>query len=129
MTFRLDHIVLTVRSIAESVAFYERALGFRAETIEGRTALHFGAHKINLHEVGREFSPRAHFAAAGTGDYCLTTEEPVQAIADRLRALGIAIEEGPVARTGARGPLLSIYIRDPDRNLVEIANERAASLS
>lgn len=121
---RLDHIVLTVRSIPVTVDFYERALGFRAETIEGRTALHFGDNKINLHEVGNEFSPRAQLAAPGTGDFCVTTYEPVEAVAERLTLMGILIEEGPVARTGARSPLWSIYLRDPDQNLVEIANER-----
>jgi len=127
VAMRLDHIVLTVRSISATVDFYARALGFRAETVEGRTALHFGEHKINLHEVGREFSPRARLAAAGTGDFCLTTAEPVEVIAERLRAQGIAIEDGPAARTGARSPLWSIYFRDPDENLVEVANERAAA--
>lgn len=121
---RLDHIVLTVRSIPATVEFYTRALGFRAETLDGRTALHFGDNKINLHEVGNEFSPRAQLAKPGTGDFCLTTYEPVETVAERLQSLGIAIEDGPVARTGGRSPLWSIYVRDPDQNLVEIANER-----
>lgn len=123
MTIRLDHIVLTVASIAKTVTFYERALGFRAVTQDGRTALHFGDHKINLHEVGHEFEPKAMLAKAGTGDFCLTGEEPVERLKSHLEGLGIDVFEGPVARTGARSDLRSIYFRDPDGNLVEVANE------
>lgn len=127
---RIDHFVLTVASIAETAAFYEHALGFEVATFgEGRTALAFGAHKINLHEAGREFEPKALRPTPGSGDFCLVTTEPVEQVAERLRRLGIHIEEGPVARTGARAPLVSIYIRDPDQNLVEIANERLAGPS
>lgn len=124
MITRFDHFVLTVASIDETVAFYEK-LGFQAETTNGRTAVHFAGHKINLHAVGHEFSPHARVPTAGSGDFCLVTEEPITDVAAKLTALGIAIEEGPVARTGARAPLASIYLRDPDGNLVEIANEEA----
>ena len=121
---RIDHFVLTVASIPATAAFYERALGFEVVTFgEGRTALAFGGHKINLHEAGREFEPKAAKPTPGSGDFCLSTAEPVQQVAQRLRALGFAIEGGPVPRPGARGPLVSIYIRDPDQNLIEIANE------
>lgn len=125
MIERIDHFVLTVASIPATAAFYERALGFRTVTFgAGRTALAFGEHKINLHEAGREFDPKALRPMPGSGDFCLTTREPVESIAERLQNLGIAIEEGPVERTGARGPLISLYFRDPDGNLVEVANER-----
>jgi catechol 2,3-dioxygenase-like lactoylglutathione lyase family enzyme len=121
---RIDHFVLTVRSIADTCAFYGRALGFEVVRFgEGRIALGFGPHKINLHEVGREFEPKARVPTSGSADFCVTTTEPVEALAERLRGLGIAIEEGPVPRTGARARLRSIYLRDPDGNLVEIANE------
>lgn len=123
MITRFDHFVLTVRSIQASADFYAKALGFEVETAQGRTALHFAGHKINLHEVGREFMPHARAPAPGTGDFCLISEEPIAAVRERLIGLGIAIEEGPVARAGARAALRSIYLRDPDGNLVEIANE------
>ena len=89
---------------------------------QGRTALAFGPHKINLHEQGKEFEPKARRPMPGSGDFCLIATEPVEAIARHLGALGIAIEEGPVPRTGARGPIRSIYFRDPDGNLIEVAN-------
>lgn len=123
MITRLDHFVLTVASIQATCDFYARALGFEAATWNGRTALHFAGHKINLHEAGHEFSPHARVPAPGSGDFCLVTEEPVERIAERLAEQGIAVEEGPVVRTGARAPLRSIYLRDPDGNLVEVANE------
>lgn len=123
MIIRFDHLVLTVRSIAATAAFYERALGFRPETADGRTALHFAGHKINLHEVGHEFEPKAEKPVAGSGDFCLVADEPVERIKERLAGLGIDVFEGPVERTGARAPLRSIYLRDPDGNLVEVANE------
>lgn len=125
---RIDHIVLTVASIPATAAFYEKALGFEVFTSEdGRTALTFGEQKINLHQVGREFEPKAKRPTPGSGDFCLITTEPIEEVAERLRSQGIAIEEGPVARTGARAPLVSIYLRDPDQNLIEIANERAGA--
>lgn len=125
---RIDHIVLTVASISATAAFYERVLGFEVFTSEdGRTALTFGEQKINLHETGREFEPKAKRPTPGSGDFCLVTTEPIEEVAERLRSQGVAIEEGPVARTGAGAPLVSIYLRDPDQNLVEIANERAGA--
>ena len=120
---KIDHFVLTVTSIEATCTFYERALGMKAVTFgEGRTALCFGEHKINLHEAGREFEPKSRVPTPGSGDFCLTTDTPLDVIAEHLTACGIAIEEGPVPRTGATGPLTSVYIRDPDGNLVEIAN-------
>jgi catechol 2,3-dioxygenase-like lactoylglutathione lyase family enzyme len=120
---KLDHIVLTVASIEATCGFYERALGFTACEQGGHVALHFGAPKINLHEAGHEFEPKARQALPGTGDFCLIADRPIEAVQSHLEALGIAIEVGPVARDGAVRALRSIYIRDPDGNLVEIANE------
>ena len=122
MITRFDHFVLTVTSIDATVAFYAK-LGFEAETANGRTAIHFAGHKINLHEVGHEFEPKAARPTPGSGDFCLCCDEPVGAVQARLEARGIAVEVGPVDRAGARSALRSIYIRDPDGNLVEIANE------
>jgi catechol 2,3-dioxygenase-like lactoylglutathione lyase family enzyme len=119
----IDHFVLTVASIADSCAFYKRALGIEAVSFgHGRTALQIGGQKINLHEAGREFHPNARVATPGSGDFCLVASEPVEAIAARWRNLGIAVEDGPGPRTGARGPMVSIYCRDPDGNLVEVSN-------
>ncbi len=119
---RIDHFVLTVASIPETCAFYE-VLGMTVETFgAGRKALRFGAQKINLHEVEREFEPKALRPTAESGDFCLITETPLEDVIAHLTAHGLQIEEGPVDRTGATGPITSIYLRDPDNNLVEIAN-------
>ena len=121
----LDHIVLTVRDLHATLRFYEQALGMQPVIFdEGLHALNFGRQKINLHEAGRELDPKARQTTPGSGDLCLLTRRPLSEIGQRLRELGIAIEEGPVDQTGARRPLRSIYVRDPDGNLVEIANER-----
>lgn len=121
----LDHLVLTVADIAASGRFYETALGMRMlEFAPGRFALSFGALKINLHPKGREFSPFAARPTPGSADLCFLTDEPVAEVKARLEALGLRVEEGPVGRTGARNSLLSIYLRDPDGNLIEVANER-----
>lgn len=118
-----DHIVLTVRSIARTCEFYEQALGAEVVTFgEGRTALQLGANKINLHEAGNEFEPKAAMPTPGSGDICLITTASLAQVEQNLRARGVAIEDGPVPRTGARGPIMSLYIRDPDGNLVEIAS-------
>ena len=121
----IDHFVLTVASIEATCDFYARALGFGVEVFgpQKRTALTFGPHKINLHEVGREFEPRAAVATAGSGDFCLLTDRPVAEIAEHLVAEGIEVIEGPGPRTGALGPIQSIYFRDPDGNLVEVSNQ------
>lgn len=118
---RLDHLVLTVADIDATVAFYAGVLGMRHEGLEGRHALHFGRQKINLHARGREFEPKAAHSTPGSGDLCLITTDTLDAVVARLTAAGVAIEEGPVARSGALGPMRSVYMRDPDRNLVEIA--------
>ena len=123
---RIDHFVLTVADIAATCTFYETVLGMAVvEFGAGSKALAFGGQKINLHQKGREFEPKAHHPTGGSADFCLTTSVPLDEVIAHLGICGIAIEDGPVARTGARGPLASVYIRDPDGNLVEISNEVA----
>ena len=123
---RLDHLVLTVADIDITVAFYARVLGMQRENFgAGRVALRFGAQKINLHQVGREFEPRAARPTPGSGDLCFIAEGPLEAALDHVRAQGVEILEGPVARTGATGPITSFYFRDPDENLIEVANYAA----
>lgn len=120
---RLDHIVLTVADIDRTCQFYQRALGFRIVTFGGnRKALVFGRQKINLHETGHEFEPKALKPTAGSGDLCFIATTRLETVIDELRAKGIAIEDGPVERTGALGMIRSVYIRDPDQNLLEISN-------
>jgi catechol 2,3-dioxygenase-like lactoylglutathione lyase family enzyme len=123
MITSLDHLVLTVRDLEGTVRFYVDGLGMELRAFgEGRQALHFGRQKINLHLAGREFEPKAARPVPGSADLCLLSERPVEEIARRLQDLGYALVEGPVARAGASGPLLSVYFRDPDGNLVELAN-------
>lgn len=123
MISRIDHFVLTVASIEATCAFYSRVLGMEVVTFAGgRKALSFGGQKINLHEVGREFEPKARHATAGSGDFCLITETPLDAVIAHLTTERVSIEEGPVDRTGATGPIRSVYFRDPDGNLVEVSN-------
>ena len=119
---RVDHFVLTVASIEATCAFYTEVLGMDVvEFAGGRKALAFGAQKINLHEHGREFEPKAERPTPGSADFCLIAGEPLERVVAHLNAIGIAIEEGIVDRTGATGPIRSVYIRDPDQNLVEIS--------
>lgn len=120
---RLDHLVLTVASIGRSCAFYETVLGMRREVFGAdRVALRFGQQKINLHEVGHEFEPKARLATAGSADLCFLTGTSLAEVEAHFIRLGVAIELGPVLRAGAVGSILSLYIRDPDGNLIEIAN-------
>ena len=124
---RLDHLVLTVADIAQTTRFYTEALGMQAETFRPsdgttRTALMFGEQKINLHQAGAEFLPNAKAAMPGSADLCFLSEIALDQWQDHLGATGIEIIEGPIARTGATGPIMSIYIRDPDGNLIEISN-------
>ena len=119
---RLDHLVLTVASIEASCNFYSSVLGMDVSRFaEGRTALTFGRQKINLHEVGKEFVPRAAHATAGSGDLCLVSAVPLDDVVRHLNECEIAIIEGPVAKTGAIGPIRSVYFRDPDGNLIEVS--------
>jgi catechol 2,3-dioxygenase-like lactoylglutathione lyase family enzyme len=122
MITNLDHLVLTVRDFAATVRFYVGGLGMELrEFDEGRHALHFGTQKINLHLAGREFEPKAAVPTPGSADLCFLTGRPLAEIGARLASLGCPIIEGPVARIGATGPMVSIYTRDPDGNLIEIA--------
>ena len=123
----IDHLVLTVKDIPVSLEFYSRVLGMYAIQFNGtdgtpRVALTFGSQKINLHELGNEFEPKAQIPASGSADLCLITETKLKQAMDYVNSCNIEIIEGPVKRTGATGTLLSFYIRDPDQNLIEIAN-------
>ena len=120
---RLDHLVLTVASIDVTVDFYTRVLGMRAVSFgAGRTALTFGTSKINLHEAGREFEPKACRPTPGSADICLIVREDIPHVVAELAAAGLAIEEGPVERSGALGTMTSCYLRDPDQNLIELSH-------
>ena len=119
----IDHFVLTAADIDASIDFYTRVLGMTAETFgAGRRALSFGNQKINLHQAGAEFEPKARTALPGTADFCLLSDVPVAEVARHLAAEGVEVIDGPVAKTGATGALVSIYFRDPDGNLVEVSN-------
>jgi catechol 2,3-dioxygenase-like lactoylglutathione lyase family enzyme len=120
----LDHLVLTVRDLDATVRFYAGVLGMRETTFgaSGRTALHFGDQKLNLHVAGDEVTPTAASAEPGSADICLLTRTPVEGVLRVLEDAGVAVEQGPVERDGATGRLLSVYLRDPDGNLVELAN-------
>ena len=123
MIDRLDHFVLTVRDLAATVDFYERGLGMRLVTFgAGRKALAFGRQKLNLHPAGREFEPKALKPTPGSIDLCFATESPLADVIAHLKACGVAIADGPVPKTGALGPMMSVYFRDPDGNLVEVSN-------
>jgi catechol 2,3-dioxygenase-like lactoylglutathione lyase family enzyme len=119
----LDHIVLTCAAPEATVAFYERVGMTREEFAGGRLALRFGDQKLNLHQAGAEFRPHAATPLPGTADLCLLVEGSIEAVVERLAEVGITIEEGPVDRTGAIGPLRSVYVRDPDGNLVEFSEQ------
>ena len=122
MIDHLDHIVLTTRDKDACIRFYTEVLGMRLESFsENRLALHFGSQKINLHLWGREFSPRAHVAAPGTLDLCFIASLPLEKVIEKLKEKSIPVLEGPVMKTGAQGPIRSVYVRDPDLNLVEIS--------
>lgn len=122
----LDHLVLTVTDLNATVAFYTDILGMTAETFTAtdgthRTALKFGSQKINLHVTRLEFEPKAQTPTPGSADLCFLTDIPLSEWQLHLSTLNITIDNGPIKRTGATGPILSIYIRDPDGNLVEIS--------
>jgi len=122
----LDHLVLTVADITRSVRFYEDALGMVAEAFtvadgSQRWALKFGDQKINLHQSDAPFAPHAKVPLEGSADLCFLTETPLVGWTLHLDGLGVAVIDGPVRRTGATGPIMSIYLRDPDGNLIEVA--------
>ena len=119
---RLDHLVLTVASIDKTVRFYAGVLGMTEVAFgDGGRALSFGQQKLNLHQAGHEFEPKAAWPTPGSADICLVADADPTTIADWLHSRGVSLEEGPVARTGALGPITSFYFRDPDENLVELA--------
>ncbi len=119
----LDHLVLTVRNIDATCSFYKRVLGMEVETFgAGRKALRFGNQKINLHEAGKEFEPKAEYPLPGSADLCFSTSTPINEVVKHLESTGTVIIEGPVERTGAKGSMQSVYVRDPDLNLIELSN-------
>lgn len=119
----IDHIVLTVRDIDATIAFYTRVLGVEAITFGGgRRALVFGAQKINLHRAGAELEPKAAHPLPGSADLCFVTTDSPSAVIEELAVYGVPVEEGPVERSGALGPIVSVYFRDPDGNLLEVSS-------
>lgn len=119
---RLDHLVLTVRDLAATCDFYTEVLGMEVVTFAGgRKALSFGQQKFNLHEAGKEFEPKADRPTPGSADLCLIAQGTLAGVIDHLQACGVPILEGPVKRTGALGPITSVYFRDPDQNLIEVS--------
>jgi len=122
MIDHIDHVVLTTRDLPACTHFYCEILGMKKEPFgQNRIAFKFGSQKINIHEWGREFTPRAHVAAPGTLDLCFIASLSLEEVISRLKSSNIEILQGPVAKTGARGPIHSVYVRDPDLNLVEIS--------
>lgn len=122
----LDHLVLTVADLEATIRFYRDGLGMEPRRFgpnQERVALYFGVQKINLHEQGKEFEPKAAAPTPGSADLCFLTDIPVDEVKAQLETAGIVVIEGPVERSGATGPILSIYLCDPDGNLIEIANK------
>jgi catechol 2,3-dioxygenase-like lactoylglutathione lyase family enzyme len=128
---RLDHTVLTVNDISVTVDFYTRVLGMEVLTfnslVNNRKALRFGNSKINLHQFGKEIQPTAKNPGPGTEHLCFIVSDPIEDVAVQVQANGAVIEEGPVERAGVLGPIKSIYVRDPDGNLIELSNAISAS--
>ena len=119
----LDHLVLTVKDIDTTASFYSKALGMEVVSFAGgRKAISFGTQKINLHQHGKEFEPKAFQPTPGSADLCFLTSIPVTEVMAHLVACDVAVIEGPVKRTGATGPIRSVYFRDPDMNLIEVSN-------
>ena len=120
---RIDHIVLTVYDLERTVDFYSRVLGMEPVTFAGgRRGLAFGRQKFNLHQAGREFEPKALKPVPGAIDLCLIAATPLEQVIEQLEGAGVAIVDGPVPKTGATGPMMSVYFRDPDGNLIEVSN-------
>ena len=121
---KLDHLVLTVKDIERTTSFYVSVMGMKKEVFgDGRVALKCGSQKINLHEFGKEFEPKAHMPLPGSADLCFITQTPLDDAMAHVKSFGVEIIEGPVEKTGANGLLRSFYFRDPDDNLIEMANE------
>ena len=122
MISHLDHLVLTCTDLEATTAFYTQVMQMRLETFgAGRIAFRFGNQKINVHQRGAEFEPKAHLPVPGALDLCFIASVPLDAVIGHLRKAGWPIKDGPVERTGATGKIRSIYIRDPDLNLIEIS--------
>ena len=122
-TNRIDHLVITVKDITTTVQFYESVMGMkRIEFGQGRIALSFGNQKINLHELGNEFEPKAGNIKEGSADFCFIIDTPIEDAVNELESKNIPIIDGPIKRTGATGTVTSIYFRDPDENLIEVSN-------
>jgi catechol 2,3-dioxygenase-like lactoylglutathione lyase family enzyme len=120
---RIDHVVLTANDLDRTLDFYTRVMGMEPITFAGgRRGLAFGRQKINLHQAGREYEPKALKPTPGSLDLCFITETPLDDVIARLKEKGVAIAEGPVPKTGALGPMMSVYFRDPDGNLIEVSN-------
>ena len=123
MITHIDHLVLKVQSLERTCSFYERVLGFDRKDRPGKpTALSFGSCKINIHQIGHTFEPKAHAPTPGSGDFCLITDRSIEDLVEHLRSLDVPIEEGPLKRNGAQGEMMSVYFRDPDQNLVEVSH-------
>jgi catechol 2,3-dioxygenase-like lactoylglutathione lyase family enzyme len=121
---KLDHLVLTVKDMETTTSFYVSVLGMKKEVFgNDRVALKYGDQKINLHELGKEFEPKANNPTPGSADLCFITQTPLNDAMAHVKRCGVEIIEGPVERTGANGPIRSFYFRDPDDNLIEVANE------
>ena len=121
---KLDHLVLTVKDVEKTTSFYVSVTGMKKEVFgNGRVALKCGDQKINLHESGKEFEPKAHKPTPGSADLCFITQTPLNDAMAHVKRCGVEIIEGPLERTGANGPIRSFYFRDPDHNLIEVANE------
>ncbi len=119
----LDHLVITVANIEVTTRFYQHVLGMEKQTFAGgRVALIFGQQKINLHQIGSEFEPKANVPTSGSADLCFITQTSLPEAVQHVRNCGVEILEGPVARTGAMGPMTSFYFRDPDLNLIEVSH-------
>jgi catechol 2,3-dioxygenase-like lactoylglutathione lyase family enzyme len=120
---RIDHVVLTAFDVDRTIDFYTRVMGMEAITFAGgRRGLAFGRQKINLHKAGREFEPKALKPMPGSLDLCFITETPLEQVIARLKENGVVVADGPVQKTGALGPMMSVYFRDPDGNLIEVSN-------
>jgi len=120
---RIDHIVITAFDVERTLDFYSKVMGMEPITFAGgRRGLAFGKQKINLHQSGREFEPKALKPMPGSMDLCFITETPLAEVISHLKSHGVAIAQGPVEKTGAQGPMMSVYFRDPDGNLIEVSN-------
>jgi len=120
---RIDHIVITAFDVERTLDFYSKVMGMEPITFAGgRRGLAFGRQKINLHQSGREFEPKALKPTPGSMDLCFITETPLAEVISHLKSHGVAIAQGPVEKTGAQGPMMSVYFRDPDGNLIEVSN-------